>query len=93
MLLPTPAAKVYLNGERMRGAGDARIFTTPVLPLDKEFQYYVTARYPEQGHVVTTYRKLDVGAGEYTVADFTHPQLSNPTDLPPGLVDENQVKY
>jgi len=101
VILPVYAAKVYLNGERMRGTGIVRIYTTAVLPFNRsylhppfdnrEYQYQVTAKYADGGRVVTKYRKIDVGAGEYAVADFTHPALNNPIHLPPGLVDENEV--
>ena len=35
--------------------------------------------------------KTDVGAGEYTVADFTRPAEQNPINLPAGPVDPNTV--
>ena len=57
----------------MRGAGKDRKYTTPVLASNQEYQYWVTATFPQNGESVTQYRKVYVGAGEYTVADFTRP--------------------
>ena len=59
--------------------------------LSQEYQYYVTATYESDGHSITKYRKIDVGAGEFNVADFTRPGLDNPINLPAGLVDQNEV--
>jgi uncharacterized protein (TIGR03000 family) len=91
VFLPVADAKVYLNGQEMRGTGKNRTLTTPLLPLNQEYQYYVTVRYKKDGETVTDYRKLDLGAGEYTVADFTRPPLDNPGKLPPGPVNQNEV--
>ena len=91
VFLPVADAEVYLNGQKMRGTGKKRKLTTPLLPLDKVFQYYVTVRYQKDGEMVDEYRKVDVGAGEYTVADFTRPPLDNPMKLPSGPVDPNEV--
>ena len=89
VFLPDGNADVYLNGQKMLGTGKTRKFTTPLLPLSTEYQYYVTASYKANGEMVTQYRKVEVGAGEYTVADFTRPALDNPTRLPSGPVDPN----
>lgn len=91
VFLPATGATVYLNGQEMLGSGKVRVFTTPVLPMNREYQYFVTATYAENGHFVTKYRRVDVGAGEYGVADFLRPALDDPIKLPAGLVDENQV--
>ena len=76
---------------QQRGSGKDRRLTTPVLPLNREFQYYVTAVFKRGGESVTEYRKVDVGAGEYVVADFTRPPEENPIKLPAGPVDPNSV--
>jgi len=91
VFLPVANAEVYLNGHEMRGTGKTRKFTTPLLPLDEEFQYYVTATYKRKGETISDYRKVDVGAGEYTVADFTRPPLDNPIKLRSGPVDLNEA--
>ena len=78
VFLPTKDAIVYLNGQQMRGKGKDRRFTTAVLPPNQEFQYWVTATFDQNGETVTQYRKAEVGAGEYTVADFTRPPEENP---------------
>lgn len=92
VFLPTSDAVVYINGQQLRAKkGKDRKFTTPVLPTNREFQYWVTASFNRNGESVTEYRKVDVGAGEYTVADFTRPPEENPIKLPPGPVDPNSV--
>jgi hypothetical protein len=45
----------------------------------------------QNGETVTQYRKVDVGAGEYTVADFTRPPEENPITLPAGPVNQSEV--
>ena len=37
VFLPTKDAVVYLNGQKMRGKGKDRRFTTPVLPANQQF--------------------------------------------------------
>ncbi len=93
VFLPTANAEVFLNGQKMRGTGPTRRFTTPVLPLSKEYRYWVTASYPANGEMVYKYRKVDVGGGEYAVADFTRPALKNPYHLRlrTGPVDQNET--
>ncbi len=91
VFLPTANAIVLLNGQKIRGTGKDRKLTTPVLPGNREFQYWVTATFNRGGQTVTEYRKVDVGAGEYTVADFTIPPEPNPIKLPAGPVDPNSV--
>jgi uncharacterized protein (TIGR03000 family) len=91
VFLPTKNAVVYLNGQKMRGTGKDRKFTTPVLPANQEYQYWVTATFEQNGESVTQYRKVDVGAGEYNVADFTRPPEENPIKLPAGPVNQNQA--
>ncbi len=91
VFLPTADAVVYLNGQEMRGDGRNRKFTTPVLASNSEFQYWVTAVFPQGGQTITKYRKAIVGAGEYTVADFTRPPEEQPVHLAAGPVDPNSV--
>ena len=45
VFLPTKDAVVYLNGQKMRGTGKDRKFTTPVLQANQEYQYWVTATF------------------------------------------------
>jgi uncharacterized protein (TIGR03000 family) len=91
VFLPTKNAVVCLNGQKMRGTGKVRKFTTPVLPANQEYQYWVTATFNQNGESVTQYRKVSVGAGEYNVADFTRPPEENPIQLPAGPVNQNQA--
>ena len=51
----------------------------------------MTATFQQNGESVTQYRKAIVGAGEYTVADFTRPPEANPIRLPAGPVDPGSV--
>lgn len=91
VFLPTSDATVYLNGQKMRGNGKDRKLTTPTLAPNNEYQYFVTATFKQNGESMTEYRKVDVGAGEYTVADFNRPAEENPIKLPAGPVDPNTV--
>jgi uncharacterized protein (TIGR03000 family) len=91
VFLPSKNAVVYLNGQKMRGTGKDRKFTTPMLPANQSFQYWVTATFDENGESTTHYRKVDVGAGEYTVADFTRPPEANPVKLPTGPVNQSEA--
>ena len=91
VFLPTKDAVVCLNGQKMRGAGKDRKFTTPVLASNQEYQYWVTATFPENGESVTQYRKVYVGAGEYTVADFTRPPEPASYRAPAGPVNQNEA--
>jgi uncharacterized protein (TIGR03000 family) len=92
IFLPSSDAAVYINGQELRvKKGKDRKFTTPVLPSNREFQYWVTATFQQGGENVTQYRKAIVGAGEYTVVDFTRPPEENPVRLPAGPVGTNSV--
>jgi uncharacterized protein (TIGR03000 family) len=91
VFLPTKDAVVCLNGQKMRGTGKDRKFTTPTLPANQSFQYWVTATFDQNGESVTQYRKVDVGAGEYTIADFTRPPDANPVRLPAGPVNQSEA--
>ena len=88
-------------GQRRRGVSerpeDARQRKGPqvhhtVLQSNKEYQYWVTATFKQNGQSVTKYRKVVLGAGEYNVADFTRPPEENPIRLPAGPVDPNTVR-
>jgi uncharacterized protein (TIGR03000 family) len=91
VFLPTKDATVFLNGQKMRGQGKDRKYTTPILPPNQEYRYWVTATFDQNGETVTQYRKVEVGAGEYTVADFTRPPEENPISLPAGPVNQNEA--
>ena len=94
VFLPVDKADLYLNGQKMHvGAGKTRGLVTPLLPPNREYQYYVTMEYTRNGETIREYRKLDLGADEYVVADFTRPPLDNPVTLPAGPVDPNQAEY
>ena len=62
VFLPTADATVYLNGQKMRGKGKDRRLVTDVLAMSREYQFWVTATFKENGESVTKYRKVDVGA-------------------------------
>jgi uncharacterized protein (TIGR03000 family) len=89
--LPVTDADVYLNGQNTRGTGRTRHLLTGLMPPNGVYQYYVTASYQDNGERVTHYRKVDVGAGEHTVADFLRQPLFNDFKLPPGPLDPNQL--
>ena len=75
VFLPNGRSRATLKGEKdARGKGKDRKITTAVLQSDKEYQYWVTATFQQNGEKVTQYRKVILGAGEYNVADFTRPR-------------------
>jgi uncharacterized protein (TIGR03000 family) len=96
VFLPVPKAEVYINGQKMLGTGSSRKYQTGVLPLSHEYRYAVTVRYQKGGRTVDEFRAVDLGAGEYGIADFTRPHMSDPLErasvrLSPGPIDVNQV--
>jgi uncharacterized protein (TIGR03000 family) len=91
VFLPATDAAVYLNGQQVRGIGSDRKFITPTLPGNQPYQYWVTARFMLGGREVTQYRKVDVGPGEYVVADFTRPAITNSVNLPAGPVSQTEA--
>ena len=60
---------MYLNCQKKKGTGSDREFTTLPLQTNREFQYWVTARFERDGQPVTDRRKLLLGAGVYMGAD------------------------
>jgi uncharacterized protein (TIGR03000 family) len=99
VFLSADKADVYLNGQKMKGSGSDRKYTTPPLQSNQEFQYWVTVRFERDGQKVTDHRKISLGAGEYAVADFTQPADSLPYNpvtntsvrMPAGPVNPNDV--
>jgi uncharacterized protein (TIGR03000 family) len=93
VFVPVADAVVYLNGQEVPGSGTHRRIRTPLLSLDNSYRYYATATYDKDGQKQTEYRQLVVGAGEYTVADFTRPALivHSAPRLPAGPVDVNWI--
>jgi uncharacterized protein (TIGR03000 family) len=75
VFVPMEDAVVYLNGQEVPGSGTHRRIELPILTLKSDFQYFVTMTYERDGEKTTDYRRIVVGAGEYTVADFTRPAL------------------
>jgi uncharacterized protein (TIGR03000 family) len=99
VFLPVEKADVYLNGQKMKGSGSDRKYTTPPLQPNREFQYWVTIRFERDGQKVTDHRKIFLGASEYAVADFTQPADALPYNpvtntsvrMPAGPVNPNDV--
>jgi uncharacterized protein (TIGR03000 family) len=99
VFLPAVEADVYLNGQQMKGSGSNRKYTTPPLQPNREFQYWVVARFERDGQKVTDHRKIFLGASEYAVADFTQPADALPYNpvtntsvrMPAGPVNPNDV--
>ncbi len=86
VFLPVAEAALYLNGQIRPGTGKDRIIKTPPLPMNKDYQYILTARLIEDGEPTTAYRKVILGAGDYQVADFTKPAMESPARFPSGPV-------
>ena len=68
-----------------------RRLVTDVLVMSRDYRYWVTATFKENGESVSKHRKVGVGAGKYIVADFTRPVEENPIKLTAGPVDPNTV--
>jgi len=91
VFLPVANAELYLNGQKTKGTGKDRVLKTPPLPINREYQYVLTSRFKQGKETETQYRKVFVGAGDYTVADFTKPQPAEPTRLPSGPVGTDTI--
>ena len=89
--LPVADADVYINGQKARGIGDIRYVLTGLMPPGGWYQYWVKASYPEYGQQVSEYRKVEVGPGEITVADFLRQPRRNSINLPSGPLDNNEL--
>jgi uncharacterized protein (TIGR03000 family) len=91
VVMPRADVEVYMNGQKMRGEGFWRAYTTPTLALDREYQYTIEMRYQANGRMLTDYRKVTLGAGEYNVADFRRPRLNNPIKAEAGPVNFDEA--
>jgi uncharacterized protein (TIGR03000 family) len=93
IFVPLADANVYLNGQLVPGSGTQRTIITPPLGYEHTYQYWVTITFDRDGQKQTEYRKVVIGAGEYTVADFTRlaPQVPN-AHFAAGPLDVNWIR-
>ena len=68
----------------MRGKGKDRKFTTPVLPSNTEYQYWVTATFDQNGESATQYRKVIVERANTPSSTLPGRRNKTPSDFPPG---------
>lgn len=66
--VPTPDAQVWFGDTATSQQGTTRVFQSPPLDPNKNYQYTLKARWMENGKMVTRERQVNVQAGqEYTV--------------------------
>jgi uncharacterized protein (TIGR03000 family) len=73
VFLPVANAQVSFEGVSMGAAGRDRTFQTPVIEAGRMYSYTVTATWMDNGQERTETRKVDVQAGQTSVADFAGP--------------------
>jgi uncharacterized protein (TIGR03000 family) len=73
--VPQPAAEVYVDGVRTAQTGSDRIFESPPLDADKEYQYKLTARWVERGMTFEKTKVVTGKPGEVLRVDFNAPDV------------------
>ena len=71
--LPTPAAELWVEGQKTASTGTWRRFLSPPLSPGDRYVYEFRARWYENGHEVIRKREIRVRAGDRIVVDFTQP--------------------
>jgi len=79
VVLPSPDAQVWFDGQQMQQQGSVRTYVSPPLTRNQEFVYQVRARWQEQGRAVDQTRTATVRAGQTTAIDFTKSEPSTQT--------------
>jgi uncharacterized protein (TIGR03000 family) len=69
VLVPADAL-LFFNGTRTTKTGGERVFSTPPLPVGKNFHYIVVARWTKDGKTVEQKRTVRVTAGAKVRVDF-----------------------
>src|SRR5262249_36819376 len=69
--LPTPDAKLFIDGVEVKSTGAVRNFATPELPTAQFFTYDLRAEWKTDGLTTTHLKKVTGRAGEKLVVDFT----------------------
>ena len=70
VLLPSPDAEVWLEGQKQSGSGTTRRFYSPPLEPGKDYTYTINAAWYENGELVTQKRQVDVRAETLSRIDF-----------------------
>ena len=77
-------AEVWFNGDATQQKGEQREFVTPTLPVGRNYQYEIHARWKANGKVVDQTRTVIVHSNERTDVDFTRAEpIGSPIPAPP----------
>jgi uncharacterized protein (TIGR03000 family) len=71
--LPTPAAEVWVEGQKTSNAGTWRRFISPPLVPGTRYVYEFRARWRQNGREDNLTRQAAVRAGDRIIVDFTKP--------------------
>ncbi|MBI1914084.1 MAG: TIGR03000 domain-containing protein [Planctomycetes bacterium] len=88
VLVPSPRANVSFEGVLAPSCGTNRLFCSPPLEPGQTYVYTIKASWPEQGRTVTHERKVQVRAGQETLADFTARGATPERPLTPPIAPE-----
>jgi uncharacterized protein (TIGR03000 family) len=69
--LPTPDAKLFIDGVEVKSSGAVRHFATPEVSTIQSFTYDLRAEWKTDGLATTHLKKVTGRAGEKVVVDFT----------------------
>jgi uncharacterized protein (TIGR03000 family) len=76
-------ADVWFDGDATQQKGEFREYATPTLPLNREYQYEIRARWTDNGKPVEQTRTITVRANQRTEVDFTRPEPLKAPKLTP----------
>jgi uncharacterized protein (TIGR03000 family) len=83
--LPSPDAKLWIEGQEMNLTGVERPFISPPLEAGKDYTYSLRAQWNEGGKVMDQTRSVPVHAGDRITVDFTQPERKRATTSSGGL--------
>jgi uncharacterized protein (TIGR03000 family) len=73
VILPDPAAQVWIDGQKTQQGGMDRLFESPPLTPGKTFNYTIKATWQQNGQEMSQERTVPITAGNTSVVDFTRP--------------------
>jgi uncharacterized protein (TIGR03000 family) len=76
-----PQARVWIDNTPMKQAGPIRLFESPPLEPNSDYQYYIQATWVENGREVSRTRKVTIRAGDRLMVNFASP--NRPEEPPP----------
>jgi uncharacterized protein (TIGR03000 family) len=83
VLVPTPDAKVLVEGAEMAGEGTNRIFSFADVKGNSPVTYTVTASWTQNGQTVMQEKRVQVTAGITSIVVFTAPVEARPVERGP----------